>query len=59
MADGLCNTLGSSCNATEWRETIRTVNMLPEVFRAVKSIISMYLKSFLFVCYLVDQDGLL
>lgn len=33
VADGLCNTLGSSCNATEWRETIRTVNMLPELIK--------------------------
>jgi hypothetical protein len=33
IGDGVCNTLGSSCNAEEWRDTVKTVNMLPELIR--------------------------
>jgi len=31
VADGMCSTI--KCNATEWRETIRYVNMLPELIK--------------------------
>ncbi len=31
VADGMCTTI--KCNATEWREIIRQVNMLPELIR--------------------------
>ena len=33
IADGMCSTLGKSCNATAWRSQIRTINMLPELIK--------------------------
>lgn len=33
IADGMCYTIGPSCNAAEWAIKIKQVNMLPELIR--------------------------
>ena len=33
IAEGMCSSLGSSCNTTHWKAQIRTINMLPELIK--------------------------
>lgn len=33
IADGMCSTLGSSCDVAFWKSEIRTINMLPELIK--------------------------
>lgn len=35
IGEGMCHTLGGSCNATEWGQKVKEVNMLPELIRMV------------------------
>ena len=33
FAEGMCSTLGTDCNAEEWKTKIQQLNMLPELIR--------------------------